>query len=39
MGTNEREGMLMLGRAGVGVYSDMEAAAREAIRLSGGSAR
>jgi succinyl-CoA synthetase beta subunit len=39
MGTNEREGMLMLGRAGVGTYSDMEAAAREAIRLSGGSAR
>jgi succinyl-CoA synthetase beta subunit len=38
MGTNEREGMLMLGRAGVGVYSDMEAAAREALRLSGGSA-
>ncbi len=39
MGTNEREGMLMLGRAGVGTYSDMESAAREAIRLSGGSAR
>ena len=39
MGTNEREGMLMLGRAGVGTYSDMESAAREAIRLSGGAAR
>jgi succinyl-CoA synthetase beta subunit len=36
MGTNEREGMLMLGRAGVGVYSDMETAAREVITLAGG---
>jgi succinyl-CoA synthetase beta subunit len=36
MGTNEREGMLMLSRAGVGVYSDMETAAREVITLAGG---
>lgn len=36
MGTNEREGMLMLGKAGVGVYSDMETAAREVITLAGG---
>jgi succinyl-CoA synthetase beta subunit len=35
MGTNEREGMLMLSRAGVGVYSDMETAAREVITLAG----
>jgi succinyl-CoA synthetase beta subunit len=36
MGTNEREGMLMLRRVGVGVYSDMETAAREVITLAGG---
>lgn len=36
MGTNEREGMLMLGRVGVGTYSDMESAAKEAIRLARG---
>jgi succinyl-CoA synthetase beta subunit len=36
MGTNEREGMLMLSRARVGVYSDMETAAREVITLAGG---
>ena len=36
MGTNEREGTLMLEQAGVAVHLDMETAAREIMRLKQG---
>ncbi len=38
MGTNEREGTLMLEQAGVAVHMDMETAAREIMRLKQGPA-